>query len=156
MKRIVIPSLLLLLVACGTKKNATQEPMIEEVQENAGQKPQRNAMVESIIGSFEENSDPLEIDSMRVEGNKLFLFVHYGGGCREHQFKMIGSPMVMKTYPPKRMVQLVHDNEDDPCESIVNRVLEADLRNLAYEQQPGSTIMLQLSGTDDVITYTYE
>jgi hypothetical protein len=118
-------------------------------------KPQRNAQVESSLGAFEE-SDALDIDSLHVEGNKLLIFVHYGGGCREHQFKMIGSPVVMKTLPAKRVIQLVHDNEDDPCKSIVQRVLEVDLKNLAVDQTPGSTVVLLLKGWDDEISYTYE
>lgn len=156
MKYFLLLSLSITLLACGTGKDVVEETNpTEQPADPQDGKPQKNAMVESSIGEFEE-SDPLEIDSLYVEGNKLFMFVHYGGGCREHQFKMIGSPVVMKTLPPKRVVQLVHDNEDDACKSIVNRVLEVDLKNLALDQTPGSTIVLLLKGWKEEITFTYE
>ncbi len=147
-------SAILFTTACSTTEEVSKEEQNVAMEEPT-QKPQRNAQVESFIGAFEE-SDPLDIDSMHVEGNKLFMYVSYSGGCREHQFKLVGSPLVMKTLPPKRPVQLVHDNEDDLCESIVSRVLEIDLKNLAYEPTPGSTIVLQLKGWKEDITYTYE
>lgn len=150
----------ILVFACTTTEEvvspSTDKPM--DANENPpadNSKPQRNALVKSTLGSFEE-SDPLNIDSLRVSGNTLFMYVNYGGGCKEHQFKVIGSTVVMKSLPPKRMIQLVHDNEDDPCKSIVSRVLEVDLRNLAYDATPGSEIILLLKGSENEIHYIYE
>lgn len=155
MKFFLLSTLTLLLLACGTSKDITDTPVVVSEEDTPPPKPQRNALVESSIGSFEE-TDPLDIDSLYVQGNKLFIYVHYSGGCREHQFKVIGSPVIMKSLPPKRSIQLVHDNEDDQCESIVNRVLEVDLKNLAFDPQPGSTIVLQLQGWEEGISYTFE
>lgn len=154
MKFFLLSTLSILLLACGTSKDVT-ETEVEVSEETAPTKPQRNAQVASSLGEFEE-TDPLNIDSLYVQGNKLFIYVNYSGGCREHQFKVIGSPVVMKSLPPKRSIQLVHDNEDDACESIVNRVLEVDLKNLAFDPQPGSTIVLMLQGWEEGISYTFE
>ncbi|OFZ07658.1 MAG: hypothetical protein A3D92_13920 [Bacteroidetes bacterium RIFCSPHIGHO2_02_FULL_44_7] len=85
MKFFVLSTLTVLLFACGTSKDLAETPvkMPEEVPPPS--KPQRNAIVASSLGSFEE-TDPLDIDSLQVAGNKLFIYVHYSGGCREHQF----------------------------------------------------------------------
>lgn len=158
MKYFLLLSLLPLLAACGSSKEVvetTPPPIVDEPTSPLDEDPQKNVLVESSLGSFEE-SDALDIDSLYIEGNKLFLHVHYSGGCEEHQFKLIGSPVVMKSLPPKRSVQLVHDNKDDACKSIVHRVLEADLKTLSTDQTPGSTIVLLLKGWQEDIMYTFE
>lgn len=160
MKYFLLFSLSIILMACGSSKEVVENPTptpptTPPPTSSQNDKPQNNRKVKSVLGSFEE-SDPFEIDEVRVEGNTLFLSVHYGGGCREHQFKMIGSPVVMKTLPAKRAIQLVHDNADDACKSIVNEVLEVDLKTLAVDQTPGSTVMLLLKGWEGEISFTFE
>ena len=107
------------------------------------------------IGEFKD-SDLLDIQSAKIIKNTLFLVVTYSGGCAEHKFSFIGSPMIMKSLPPKRSVKLIHDKNNDSCRSIVTKTIEIDLKNIAYDQTPGSEIVFMLEGWDDQLKYTFE
>lgn len=158
MKKIWFVLVTLTLISCGTTKNQPNELMNSESTETEVEEPsvtEETIKVNSEIGSFEE-SDPLDIDSAYVIGNKLFLHIRYGGGCKDHSFKLIGSPMVMKSMPPKRSIQLYHNSNQDLCKAIVPKILEVDLKNIAYQQVPGSEIIFILKGYKNEIKYTYQ
>lgn len=157
MRKVGILILSITLFSCGTAKNQVDEIIEEEVVAEAPPpvSEEITVPVESEIGSFEE-SDPIDIDSAYIIGNKMFIHVKYGGGCKDHIFKMIGSPMVMKSLPPKRSIQLYHKNNDDMCKAIVMKVLEIDLKNLAYQQQTDSEIVFILKNYKNELKYTYQ
>jgi len=155
MKLLSILSLSLVLFSCGTTEevitvtSTDNQPIVET---DVTDKPQRNYQVKARIGKLGE-SDPFTIDAMRIDGNTLFATVTYSGGCAEHKFEVVGSPMIMKTFPPKRSVQIGHDANGDTCRGMVTRILEIDLTELAYDPTPGSEIVLMFSGWDEGINY---
>ncbi len=166
MKLFLFLPILAFLFSCGNVKKANKDTVkvdastivIDEeaqVKTPPEGKPQRNAMVKSTIGSFKE-SDAFSIQDAQIKGNTLLLTITYGGGCAEHKFEFIGSPMIMKSMPPIRSVQLIHDSANDNCKAIVTRIVEIDLKNIAYTPKPGSELMLMLKGWDKKIKYTYE
>jgi hypothetical protein len=145
MKAILLFSLTLSFVACKVSKDVNEIP------------PQdTNLMITAILGEFEKNSDPIEIIENRIVGNKLLLTVSYNGGCNEHTFKFIGSTSISKSLPPIRSVQLVHNSNGDLCKKLITETIEIDLKALAYQQQPGSTIFLSIEGIKEQIEYTYK
>lgn len=166
MKLILFIPLMALFFSCGNSKKVASDAVktdaaaisvdpeneVAIIQEG---KPQRNAMVKATIGSFKE-SDTFSIQDVQINGNTLLLTITYGGGCADHQFEFIGSPMIMKSMPPIRSVQLIHDSANDNCKAIVTRIVEIDLKNIAYTPKPGSELMLMLKGWDKKIKYTYE
>jgi hypothetical protein len=135
------------LLACKSKKDAMTDS---------------NAMQNEIIkitaqiGATKEVSAPVEITSCKVEGNKMYLSVNYSAGCQEHSFKLIGSSNISKSLPPIRSVELFHENNEDSCRELISKVIEIDIRSLAYMQEKGSVIYLTLEGWNERITYTYE
>lgn len=164
MKLASIAILSLALFSCGTTneviKESESKESVEETEEvddviRDQAKPQKNYSMKSSIGEFVE-SDPMTIDSMKLEGNILFVTVTYSGGCSDHDFEFIGSPMIMKSMPPKRSVQLAHHANGDACRALLTRVLEIDLTNIAYKPESGSEIILLVKGSDKTINYIYE
>lgn len=152
MKLLVSISIIALLLSCGSTKEVEivkEETVQEEI------KPQRNIPVKATIGEFKE-SDHVVINAVRIVGNTLFLDVSYSGGCKEHRFEFIGSPVILKTLPPKRSVQLYHDSNEDVCRELVTNTIEIDLKELTYQPIAGSEIVLLLKGWDDPITYIFE
>jgi hypothetical protein len=135
------------LLACKSKKNAMTD--INAVQNDA-------IKITAEIGTTKEVSAPIEITGCKIEGNKMFLSVTYSGGCQEHSFKMIGSPSIAKSLPPIRSVQLFHQNNGDSCREFISKVIEIDIKALAYVQQKGSVIYLKVEGWEEQLTYTYE
>jgi hypothetical protein len=106
------------------------------------------------IGKFPE-TDPIEIDTAFINGNILYLSVHYSGGCKYHRFEFIGNPAIMKSMPPKRSAKLIHMDDNDDCESIVNEQIEVDIRELSVTETTGSEIILLLENYQYPIHYIY-
>lgn len=130
------------LTACKSGKNCLDNKTLPE--EVAVVKPQRNYSVEATLGKFPE-SDPIDIDSLWLDGNTLFLNVSYTGGCALHKFEFVGDLAIMKSLPPQRNVKLIHYNGADSCESIVKQTLEIDITDLAITEATGSEIVLLLN-----------
>ena len=107
---------------------------------------------EIYIGS---NENKVDIVDVKVSGNIMTLKVGYAGGCKNHEFSIIGSQMISKSLPPIRNIQLVHNSNDDNCKNYVTQTLSVDIRNFAYKKVIGSNIILKLNGWKDQIIYTY-
>ena len=140
----------LFLISCANTRETT--PIVEEQD---GNKPGRNITLKATIGEFKK-SDAFEVTRVKLEGNTLYLMVAYSGGCSDHTFEMIGSMAMMKSLPPKRSIQLVHDAHDDTCREWIEKTLEIDISELAPKQEHGSTVVLILDGYDQELTYTFE
>jgi hypothetical protein len=146
MKNIAIFCLLLAAVGCKTQKN------LEKSQMDTNTK----TMLTATLGKINAPSDPVTIKSVRMEGNKLFLAIQYSGGCEIHSFQCIGSPVIAKSLPPIRSVQLVHTANGDACKKLIEQTLEIDISALAYKQEAESKIFLNLEGWAERIIYTFE
>jgi hypothetical protein len=134
------------LLACKSKKNAMSDS--SNLQNVA-------IKITAEIGATKEESAPIEITGCKIDGNTMYLSVSYSGGCQEHSFRVIGSPNISKSLPPIRAIQLFHSNNGDSCRELISKVIEVDLRPIAYKQEVGSQIHLTLEGWDEKLTYTY-
>lgn len=125
----------------------------EEVTDS---KPKRPYQLKAQIGDISQRSDFYEIKSASIEGNKMYINIQYSGGCERHTFELLGSEGVLKSLPPQRAIRLIHHNNDDMCESIVNETIEADLTDLAFEKTRGSEIVLNLDGYSKPLKFIYQ
>ena len=112
--------------------------------------------IKAEIGRIErEQTTSVQIIKSRIEGNTLFLKIGYSGGCEKHNFKVIGNPMISKSLPPIRSIELVHLNSGDTCREYIEQQLIIDISDLAYEKENGSIIKLQFSGIEEMLMFTY-
>jgi len=112
--------------------------------------------IKAEIGRIErEQTTSVQIIKSRIEGNTLFLKIGYSGGCEKHNFKVIGNPMISKSLPPIRSIELVHLNSGDTCREYIEQQLIIDISDLAYEKENGSKIKLQFSGMQEMLMFTY-
>lgn len=145
----------ILLFACGTKKNSTKNEQKDTIT-SVVQPDLETMKIKATIGKFVKESDAIiSINSVEINGNTLFIDVSYGGGCKEHEFEVVGSEMIAKSLPPIRGIQLVHHSNGDNCRAIVRKRLEIDIKDLAYQQEKGSEIYLTLEGWEERILYTF-
>ena len=107
------------------------------------------------LGKYPSQSDQVDILDAKISGNIITLKIGYSGGCKNHEFSIIGSQMISKSLPPIRNIQLIHNSNDDNCKSYITQNLEYDISNLAYKKVNGSVIILKLNGWKDRIVYTY-
>jgi hypothetical protein len=77
--------------------------------------------------SIDIDTDPVQVLEAVVAGNTLHLRVEYGGGCREHEFRLYGSSGFMESLPVQAALFLSHDANDDHCDALVLQDLYFDL-----------------------------
>lgn len=160
MKIIFILSILV-FASCKTAKNTSaknDETKIEQSNTEGGivERTHEPIQIKAEIGRIErKQTTSVQIIKSRIEGNTLYLKVGYSGGCTKHGFKVIGNPMISKSLPPIRSVELVHLNNGDTCREYIEQQLIIDVSELAYEKETGSKIKLQFSGIEEMILYTF-
>ena len=155
MKTVLLLGVLAVFLSCASTKEITlskEDMVVAETDPNSDITIKKK---KAKIGAFME-SDHLDIESVILKDNSLFIAVSFSGGCKEHDLELIGNPVIMKSLPPKRAVQLYHNSNGDSCRSLVNEVLEIDISNLAYNQTPGSEIILVLEGWEEEIKYIFK
>lgn len=163
MKLFISIPLIILLFSCGNSKKVSEEIIdTSKAQTETNpttkppeMKPERNVKLKAFIGDVKE-TDAFSIESAVITGNTLLMTITYSGGCADHQFEFIGSPAIQKSMPPIRAVRLVHNANDDACRSVVTRIIEVDLQDIAYQQRAGSELMLHLEGFKTKLKYTFE
>lgn len=145
---------LALLFSCSTTKETTQslaDQTTESTENNQGDYIEITAK-EGELGT----SDPFTIEDVQLNGNYLEITASYSGGCEAHQFEFIGSRAIMKSYPPKRAVQLIHHANEDHCRQYITQKIRVDLRKMVDVEKAGNKMYLLLEGWKDEILYTYE
>lgn len=95
-------------------------------------------------------SAPIGISEALVTGNKLSLTVKYSGGCKKHDFQLVGHKMISKSRPPQRSIKLYHNTNGDDCREIIEEILVFDISEFAYGDEE---IMLRLDGYQEPISY---
>jgi len=146
MKSLLIFTIALMIFGCKSHKNA----------KNSINQTNSETMLKATIGDINTTSDLIDISDISVKGNVISINVSYSGGCNDHTFQLIGSENISKSLPPLRTIQLVHNANGDACRKLEERTLEFDISDLAYKQESGSVIFLNLNGWKEHIEYTFE
>lgn len=134
--------------SCKTKKHAQTDVRSEDLKE---QYPQAE------IGPYVKDSDPVKIKSITLNRNLLTLEVSYAGGCVDpHEFRLVGSPMLTKSLPPVRNVQLYHNAKGDNCKAMKTEKLTFSITRLAEHHEPGNKVKLQFENYEKMLEYSYE
>ncbi|NRA13246.1 MAG: hypothetical protein HRT57_14970 [Crocinitomicaceae bacterium] len=141
------------IVEAVDDENASTDTQTEDYEEDS--KPQRPYQVKGTIGDVSsKKSDAYEILSARVEGNNLYLEISYTGGCAHHRFECIGSEAISKSLPPQRSIKLIHNDDNDSCESLVKQTIKVDIQPFALSAAGRSNIVLFLEGFRGELNYT--
>ncbi len=149
MKKIALALIGITLLSCGTKKEAKEAL-------NDKKAPIESTITAKVkVGEFVKENDPLTIDTAYTVGNMLYIDVTYGGGCADHEFELIGSPAIAKSYPAQRAIQLVHHSNNDRCKALVKKTVVADVSELTDNQNEGNVIMYNLDGYKPKIEHVY-
>ena len=134
---------IILINSCNTSKKAAQTKNI----------------VEDICESMTYNENPVDnistdyysIDSLFITNDCLNIWVSYGGGCGDADFKLFYSNRVMTSMPPKTNL-LLQLTDNDPCRAIVQQKL---FFNLSFFEEDANKdgILLNLVGSKKSIMY---
>ncbi|MES2591850.1 MAG: hypothetical protein V4608_08200 [Bacteroidota bacterium] len=111
----------------------------------------KNAIIDPEIDNTNTGS-PYKVDSIKIAGDTLSVFVNYSGGCKAHSFELYSNGMYAKSLPPQLSITLKHIGNDDGCRKLIMEELKFDVANLKYAGK--NTVILKLS--DQRVTYTVE
>lgn len=104
--------------------------------------------------------DPYTLKNVEIEGDFLKMELEYSGGCKEHEFKLIGTKNFMESEPVQIDVLLSHNANNDSCESLITEALRFDLEPLKeawiemYNSESG-TMIIRILGKDETVTYSF-
>ncbi len=143
MKRIVFLFCSLLALGCASSQKLTKD------------ETQVPPKIKGQLGTSDRESALFSIESATISGNTLTVVVNYSGGCGEHTFTCFGSTMISKSLPPRRAIQLVHDNHGDNCRQLITDTLMIDVTAFAYTEEEGSQVILDLAEWKNPINYSY-
>ncbi len=138
-----------MLTACDTTKRTTK------MEQSSNTNQPTSELLVAQIGK-PAVSESCTIQGASINGNILRITVSYIGGCEEHQFELIGNPNIAKSLPPIRSIELVHKSNGDACKKKIEETLRFNLANLAYKQESGSVIKLNLNGWKEQLIYTFQ
>ncbi|MFE3846056.1 hypothetical protein ACFL1L_04265 [Thermoplasmatota archaeon] len=103
--------------------------------------------------------DSLTINNIQLKKDLLRFNVSYGGGCEEHEFKLIATSF-MESYPVQVNIVLSHEDNDDPCDMWVTETLIFNILPLkkSYQQlysEESGTIVMNIDGWGESINYEF-
>ncbi len=101
------------------------------------------AIKAEIDKNFVPNTDlNYGIDSVKLSGDILTMYIKYSGGCKNHKFSLVSNYHATKSSPPQIEVHLVNDTNGDKCFNITPKTLKFDLSPYRYEDQKAIVIKL--------------
>ena len=105
-------------------------------------------------------ADPLTIESAQIKADTLIASVVHGGGCRDHDYRIVVSTIWMESFPVQVPARISHNANGDLCKALLRRELRVSLAPLAqayrdaYQQTKGS-VVLRLAGSPSGLVYTF-
>ena len=154
----------LLVASCHSKKiiESKPDPVPNDIELTVDEPRDSTSVLSITIGSNEVLtgfSDPYKILNAEVKGNELWLELSYGGGCREHEFKLVfnGTPVKRKDQETNISglvsLNLGHNGNQDACRSIVRQNLRFDLKSL--QSKDFKHLIIRLKNWENELVYSY-
>jgi hypothetical protein len=69
---------------------------------------------------YAADGDALTIGEVTIDGDELVVDVAYGGGCESHDVILCWPDQTFaESNPVQAMLELFHDDHDDPCDAVI-------------------------------------
>ena len=125
-----------------------------------GQEPSPSFVLIDVGEKTGLGTDPFTLNAAVLAEDTLQVSVSYSGGCRDHIFVLDASGPFLETDPVQLWLDIAHDANSDPCEAWLTEDVSflldpLKVRYLEAYQQNAGTIVLQLEGLDDGLTYEF-
>jgi hypothetical protein len=106
--------------------------------------------------------DNVHIEELSIVGMKLVINATYGGGCKDHIFKLIASDQWLESYPVQTPVLFSHDANEDMCTALFMDIFVFNLTPLKeryqeiYRESSGTIYLRIEAGTETIgINFSY-
>jgi len=96
---------------------------------------------------------PFSVQTALVDGDSLRVTVQYGGGFRDHAFRLVSGGAATKSLPRQQPLSLEHQGNGDPGRALITQDKAFDLRPFRDPSQ--GRIVLLLGGWNAPLEYVY-
>ena len=96
---------------------------------------------------------PFSVQTASVDGDSLRVTVQYGGGFRDHTFRLVSGGAATKSLPRQQPLTVEHQGNSDPGRALITQDKAFDLRPFRDPSQ--GRIVLLLGGWDAPLEYVY-
>ena len=159
MKKLFWLPLLLAIAIAGCKPRTPENGDNGSGQDSTvGNPPDPAPACMALSHDEEAPLDPVSAGTASVEDDCLHLKLQYGGGCQEHQFKLLWDGSWMESMPPQVSLTLSHNSNQDRCRSMLNSTESFDIKDLRYGGLDQVILNIQLPGPQNRVlsaNYTY-
>ena len=100
-----------------------------------------------------EWNSPFSVQAASVEQDTLNVTVQYGGGFREHAFRLAADGAATKSLPRQQRIRIEHEGNGDMGRALITEEKAFDIRPLRDPSQ--GRIVLHLAGWDSPLEYVY-
>jgi hypothetical protein len=96
-----------------------------------------------------------------VRNVSLHVRARYGGGCRQHQFRLVLFKTFRESYPVQSDAVIMHSANGDPCRALLGRDMSFDLRPLrdhyrrSYQTSAGVIRLRLLPPGEGTVEYRF-
>ena len=97
---------------------------------------------------------PFELLDATIVDDSLIVSVQYGGGCGDHAFELRQKGPMMKSLPPKQMLEVVHRTVGDPCRALIRQRQAFDLK--PWRGTPRGVTVILLENWKEPLNYEYD
>ena len=148
--RYLLP-ILLFFSACGTVKKTKPANMTEVTAPKAFIRQNE---------TIDMGAELFQVQSTNIIGNRLYVIIKAHPILSVEDFDLTGSANISKSLPPIRAIRLdvkkIPIKKGDSPVAMLEQTLVFDITELAYKQEAGSQIYLQIEGAKERILYTYK
>ncbi|HCY45715.1 MAG TPA: hypothetical protein DHU89_03460 [Flavobacteriales bacterium] len=150
---VLVGVLILISSSCNKRREMKKSPADQTETINTKEK-EAISVVEMDPTYKNIKTDSFTLLESSLEGDNLILLVQYGGGCREHEWKLKTNGAYAKSLPPQITLNLEHNANSDMCRALVTDTLEFNLEPLRY---PGNLQLdVRILGYEKQVNrYTY-
>ena len=96
---------------------------------------------------------PFSVQTASVDGDTLRVKVQYGGGFRDHQFRLVSGGAATKSLPRQQRLRIEHEGQGDPGRALITLDEAFDLT--PHRDPARGRIVLLLGGWDTPLEYVY-
>ena len=90
---------------------------------------------------------PFSIAKAAVDGDSLRVTVQYGGGFRDHTFRLVADGAATKSLPRQQRLRIEHEGQGDPGRALITREEAFDL---TPHRDPSQVRIVLLLGLEHV------
>ena len=153
---IVIGSLIIISYSCKKRKEVKKYSTVQKETMYTKEKEKNPTQVVEIDPTYKNvKTDSFTLLESNLEGDNLILLVQFGGGCKEHKWKLKTNGAYAKSFPPQITMNLEHNANGDMCRALLRDTLEFNIKPARYPES--QELYVRLFGYEKQVNrYKYE